>query len=143
MSENQAIEVGQTWREPGDYGKFFNVQSVSPAWIKLTANYDGEEISVRRGTLREAWKFYPRLDDQIMTTQLEPIQLDDTPADNTSTHAVMQAAVAAFNAQTGLNLSEYHGWLLMLNIELVQTGDPTEIHGKDCFALYQESREVD
>lgn len=141
MSEKQAIEVGQTWREPGDYGKFFNVQSVSPAWIKLTANYDGEEISVRRGTLREEWKFYPRLDPEPF--KIEPIEMEDTPADNTSTHAAMQAAVQAFNAMTGKRLVESDGWLLNVMFDMAASRMSDPINDGDTWELYQESREVD
>lgn len=132
MSEKQAIEVGQVWRsrQGNNYGR---VDMVSPAWIRWN---DGMEVhSIRRREFTS--EFY--LDD----TSLTPIELDDIPADNTSTHAAMQAAVSAFNAQTGLKLSEHHGWLLLLNLELVQAVDPMEIHGKECFTLYQESREVD
>lgn len=136
MNDKQPIEVGQVWQVKQENGAIATVQKVSPAWVTL--ENDDFIWRLRKGNFRSEW----RLEDG---GKLDPIQLDDTPTGNTSTHAAMQAAVAAFNAQTGLRLTEAHGWQLMLNLHLAanRTGESIHAFGDQVFALYQESREVD
>lgn len=134
MSEKQAIEIGQHWKN--NYHEILTIKSVSPAWIKVTDEH-GEEISIRRGD------FLSRCMRWTVGEKPEPIDLgEDTPADNTSTHAAMQAAVSAFNAQTGQRMLESDGWLLMMNFAIIAERNGVPEHHR-MLDLYQESREVD
>lgn len=58
----------------------------------------------------------------------------------------MAATVAAFNAQTGRDLTEAEGWLLMVNLKIVRDRQRVAPHKDSCedliaySALYAESR---
>jgi len=109
MSEKQAIEVGQVW-EHNSGSQQLEVVEVSPAWVKISD--ENQEISsLRKSHLWDYWK--------LIGTNTPPLELPDAEPDNTSMHAAMQAAVAAFNAQTGADMCMQDGWLFLLNCKII------------------------
>lgn len=146
----QNIEVGQYWVN-NDAAMIAEVLSVSPAWIKVRdIEYEhSDSMSVRRGEFGEQWKL--SVHDRTVTEAETPVDPDFAEVEMVADYdasarsiAIAHAAVAAFNAQTDMDMQASDVFLLLHNLAIVQgrTDDGPELVRTDVdfLALYEEAR---